>query len=74
VLNKKPNEKAKVSVFYSKALSKYVLQNVMEFLYWKTDSTKVRSICKKLKEAWDLHLINLSQNLRVTLYENYNAF
>lgn len=31
--------------FYSKQLSKYVLQNVMEFLYWKTDGLKVRVIC-----------------------------
>lgn len=44
----------------------------MEFLYWKTDSTKVRLICKKFKTAWDMHLVNLAQSLQVNLYDNYN--
>ena len=70
--NKKA-DKSKVSIFYSKALSKYVLQNVMEFLYWKTDSTKVRSICKKFKIAWDMHLVNLAQSMQINLHDNYNA-
>lgn len=46
--------------FNSKALSKYVLQNVMQFFYWKTDSYKCRQISKKFKEAYDMHLVNLS--------------
>ena len=50
--------------FSSKALSKYVLQNVMEFLDWRTD-IKVRMICKKMREAWDMHLLNLSFMIQV---------
>jgi hypothetical protein len=57
--------------FNSKALSKYVLQNVMQFFYWKTDSYKCRQINKKFKEAYDMHLVNLSMIVQIQLYDKY---
>ena len=44
----------------SKKVSKFVLQNVMQFFYWKVDGNKVRLICKKFKGAYDMHIINLT--------------
>ena len=66
----KKSKGAKIG-FNSKALSKYVLQNVMQFLYWRSDSSKVRLICKKMKEAWDMHLVNYSKIIQKELYEKY---
>jgi hypothetical protein len=45
--------------FNSKLLSKYILQNVIEFLDWRKDIF-IRGVCKKLKDAWDLNLLRIS--------------
>ena len=44
----------------------------MQFFYWKTDGSSVRLINKKFKQAYDMHLINLTQLVQTQLYNNYS--
>jgi hypothetical protein len=63
----------RVSVFGSKAMSKYILLNVMEFLNFKNDLVKARLICRKFRDAADMHLLKLSNGIRNNLYKNFTA-
>ena len=56
----------------SRALSKYILQHVMEYLELRQDGFKIRSICKKLKESWDMHLLRLNGEVKTELYQRYS--
>lgn len=55
----------------SKAISKYVLLNVMEFLHWRNDGLQVRMLNKKFKSAYDLHIVSLSKLIKYQLYDKY---
>jgi hypothetical protein len=45
--------------FMSRSLSKYIIQNIIEWLDWKP-SIKYRGVCKKMRDAMDMYLVNLS--------------